>query len=121
MVEYLIKDSKPDENGDSKKYKLANIKDKAKYKKSRKNKDVWGNNPFHYIWDIDIEEMRKKMLEILLVEDVGCALKPNKMGMLPHFVDHRFSYQKDIPDHLKYYFKDIERFGIEGDYQIVTS
>ena len=107
MLEYLIKDSKPDANGNSKKYKLSPFVNKAKFLKSRKNKDIWGNNPFHYVWDIDIADMRNKMLELLLYADVGSVLKPNKMGMLPHFINHMFDYNDDIPDHLKIYFRDV--------------
>ena len=90
---------------------------KIKYEKSRKNKDIFGNNPFHYLWNIDIAEIRNEMLEILLTEDVGAHLKNNKMGMLPHYIDHRFNYYDDIPDHLKSpYFDEIKKFGVEGDY-----
>jgi hypothetical protein len=121
MLKYLIEDSKPDLNGNSNKYQLAEPALLGKYLKSRKNKDIWGNNPFHYIWDIDIGTVREEMLELLINEDVGNHLKGNKMGILPHFVDHRFDYKKDIPDKLKHHFKDIEEFSIEGDYQIVTS
>ena len=62
------------------------------YIKSRQNKDIWGNNAFHYLWDIDIREIREDMLRILLKEKVGAPFKCNKMGMLPHYIDHRFDY-----------------------------
>jgi hypothetical protein len=75
-----------------------------KYVKSRKNKDIWGNNTFHYVWDIDVSKIRNEILELLLTEDVGCPLKHNKMGILPHYIDHRFGYADDIPDHLKSFY-----------------
>lgn len=33
---------------------------------------MWGNNPFHYVWDVDIESVRNDMLKILLETRVGC-------------------------------------------------
>lgn len=108
MLKYLIEDSKPNnDTGECEKYKLADAKLVFRYIKSRTNKDIWGNNPFHYLWDIDIESVRKEMLGLLIKWEVGSSLKHNKMGMLPHYVDHRFSYKTDIPDELKSHFKDI--------------
>lgn len=54
MLRYLIEDSKPDLQGKSDKYVLADPKMQKKYEKSRLNKDIWGNNPFHYLFDINV-------------------------------------------------------------------
>lgn len=53
------------------------------------------------MYDVDESKLRDKMLELLITEDVGNPLKPNKMGMAPHMLDHRFNFQEDIPDKLK--------------------
>ena len=68
------------------------------YIESRKNKDTWGNNAFHYCYEVDEKEKRDKMLELLITEDVGNPLKLNNMGMAPHMIDHRFDIEDDIPE-----------------------
>ena len=66
-----MENSKPDPvTGKSQKYELVNSNATSvkRYQKTRVNKDIWGNNVFHYVWDVDEGALRDKMLLLLMAE-----------------------------------------------------
>jgi len=87
------------------KYKLAKKRDTAYFEKSRRNKDIEGNNVSHFVFQINDYELRYKILKILVDEEIGDLTKRNKLGYLPNEIDHSLEY-KIIPKDIQPYFKE---------------
>jgi ERCC4-related helicase len=94
LLEYLIKDTREGLNEGRKKkdeivkYIFKNKNDEKYYWKSRKKKDIFGNNSMHLAFNIEDEELKYKFINLLIDEEVGDLNKPNIMGLLPHELDH---------------------------------
>lgn len=58
------------------------------YWKSRKGKNDLGNNTAHFAFEIDDEELRYQVLELLVQEQVGDIDKPNIKGLEPYEIEH---------------------------------
>ena len=86
MLEYLVKNSKIDSK--EPKYEVIISKNEKYFWKSRKKKDIFGNNTMHIAFEINDLDLRYKMVELLLEEDIGDINKANIIGFLPHEVEH---------------------------------
>ena len=91
LFEYLVKDSKKHDainaEGDHK-YIIKNPDDEEYFWKSRANKDKTGNNTCHLAFEINNLKWRYKFLKVLIEEEIGDIYKPNKLGYLPHQIEH---------------------------------
>lgn len=51
-------------------------------------KDMCGNNTMHIVFEINDLDLRYKMVELLLEEEIGDINKANIIGQLPHEIEH---------------------------------
>ncbi len=86
MLEYLVKNSKIDSK--EPKYQVTIKKNENYFWKSRKKKDICGNNTMHFAFEIIDLDLRYKIVELLLEEDIGDINKANIIGYLPHEIEH---------------------------------
>lgn len=47
------------------------------------NKDLFGNNSLHFVFDIRDQKQRYEILALLIDENIGDPDKRNKLGFLP--------------------------------------
>ena len=81
MLKFLIEGS--DKGGD--KYILKDLSPlkERKYWKTRDNRDLTGNSPLHYCFEVQNKEKRYQMFEMLVRNGIGDIHERNKMGLLP--------------------------------------
>lgn len=86
LIEGTSKGSKND--ACRKKYSLESPGLAPYYWKSRKGKNNLGNNTAHFAFEIDDEDLRYQVLELLVQEQVGDIDKPNIKGLEPYEIEH---------------------------------
>lgn len=124
LLEYLIKDTKYGINKDKSKndeiikYTIKNSEDENYYWKSRKKKDITGNNSLHIAFDIKDLKLRYQFISLLIDEEIGDINKPNIMGLLPHELEHTQPLE-DIPIDIINKFSWLKIENEEADYVII--
>ena len=109
MLQYLVTDSMRGTNkGSVTRYKIENDKDIDYYWKSRQSKDNCGNNAFHHCFAIQSDIQRYRFISLLHKERIGDLNKRNKLGHLPHEVQHDIDYYC-IPQDLRQHFLEVLR------------
>ena len=103
MLEFLVNKSKVGSR-DSK-YRVMKKRDESYFNKSRSNKDIEGNNVSHFVFQIEDTTLRYKILNILLLEEIGDLTKRNKLGYLPSEIEHGLEYNL-IPKECQPHFKE---------------
>ena len=109
MLQYLVTDSmRGTSKGSVVRYKIENDKDSDYYWKSRQSKDNSGNNAFHHCFAIQSDIQRYRFISLLLKEQIGDLNKRNKLGHLPHEVQHHVDYEF-LPQDLRKHFLEVLR------------
>jgi hypothetical protein len=90
------------------------------FEKSKKNKDLCGNNVLHHAYAIQDPIQREKFVSLLLDNDFGCPLNRNKQGYMPVQLCHHHDLNL-IPE--RHSFKMLEPFieQFEGEYMIIVN
>ena len=101
-----------------KKYILESKDLAAYYWKSRKGKNDLGNNTCHFAFEIDDEDLRYQVLELLVQESVGDIDKPNIKGLEPYEIEHDQPI-RNFPPKLSTSFLGSKQEAEEADYLII--
>lgn len=90
------------------------------YNKTKANKDRFGNNSCHYIFEIEDPKKRYEFLRVLIENKVGDLYERNKQGYLPTDLSHCMNTEL-IPQDLQKYFTYMSIEQAESDFMITTS
>lgn len=70
------------------KYKLENPEFKKKFLNTLQNRDRYGNNACHYLFEIENPDIRNECLKLFIKNKVGDFTQRNNLGYLPFDLLH---------------------------------
>lgn len=101
------------------KYQLDDTKMSERFTNTFQNRDTYGNNVCHYLFDIEDPTIRNECLNLMITNNIGDFKQRNNQGLLPFELLHELQLDELPKDLLQYYKRPLQEL-MEGDYLITT-